>query len=159
MPIPHKRLQALDEKAGDFERENPNSAAIWHYTGTNTEEFETTMHRTLGTVSIRDGLLFISDFSGLFHCLDVKTGKPYWTHDMFAGSWGSPLIVEDRVYISDEDGDISIFKVAAEKELISEVSMGSSVLTSPVVANDTLYIANRNRIYAIKEGAKSEVKK
>ncbi|MFN8710972.1 MAG: PQQ-binding-like beta-propeller repeat protein [Planctomyces sp.] len=158
-PIPHKRLQALDEKAGDFERENPNSAAIWHYTGTNTEEFETTMHRTLGTVSIRDGLLFISDFSGLFHCLDVKTGKPHWTHDMFAGSWGSPLIVEDRVYISDEDGDISIFKVAAEKELIGEVSMGSSVLTSPVVANDTLFIANRNRIYAIQEGAKSEVKK
>jgi outer membrane protein assembly factor BamB len=158
-PIAHKRLQALDDKAGDFERENPNSAAVWHYTGTNTEEFETTMHRTLGTVAIKNDLLFIADFSGLFHCLDLKTGAPHWTHDMFAGSWGSPMIVEDRVYISDEDGDISIFKLSAEKELIAEVNMGSAVLTSPVVANDTLYIANRNRLYAIESGAKSEVKK
>jgi hypothetical protein len=34
--------------------------------------------------------------------------------------------------------------------------MGSAVYTTPVVANETLYIANRNRIYAIAEGAKSE---
>ena len=47
------------------------------------------MHRTCGTAAIKDDLLFIADFSGLFHCLDAKTGKPYWTHDMFAATWGS----------------------------------------------------------------------
>ena len=36
----------------------------------------------------------VADFSGLVHCLDAKTGKPHWTHDMLAASWGSPLIVE-----------------------------------------------------------------
>jgi hypothetical protein len=40
--------------------------------------------------------------------------------------------------------------------LIAEVNMGSAVYTTPVVANDTLYIANRNRLFAIREGAKSE---
>ncbi len=155
-PIAHKRLQALDEKAGDFERENPNSAALWHYVGTNPEEFETTMHRTCGTVAIKDGLLFIADFSGLFHCLDLKTGEPHWTHDMFAASWASPLIVEDRVYIGDEDGDICIFKLSKEKDLIAELNVGSSVYTTPVVANDVLYIANKNRLFAIKEGAQSK---
>ncbi len=157
-PIPHKRLQALNEKEGDFERENPNSAAVWHYTGTDTSEFETTMHRTMGTAAIKDGLLFIADLSGLFHCLDAKTGKPHWTHDMFAASWGSPLIVEDKVYIADEDGDISIFKASAEKTLINEVNMGSSVYTSPVVANNTLFVANRSRIFALETGAQSSGK-
>lgn len=155
-PIAHKRLQALVEKDGDFERENLNSAAVWHYMGEDVEEFETTMHRTCGTVAIKNGLLFVADFSGLVHCLDVKTGKPHWTYDMFAASWASPLIVEDKVYIGDEDGDISIFELSAEYEMIAEINMGSSVYTTPVVANDTMFIANRNRVFAIREGAQSE---
>jgi outer membrane protein assembly factor BamB len=155
-PIPHKRLQALVDKEGDFERENPNSAAVWHYVGADPETFETTMHRTCGTVAIKNDLLFIADFSGLVHCLDAKTGKPHWTYDMFAASWASPLIVEDKVYIGDEDGDISIFKLAPEMEMLGEINMGSSVYTTPVIANDTLFIANRNRVFAIREGAQGE---
>ena len=155
-PIAHKRLQALGEKEGDFERENPNSAAVWHYVGADPANFETTMHRTCGTVAIKNDLLFVSDFSGLVHCLDPKTGKPHWTYDMFAASWASPLIVEDKVYLGDEDGDITVFRLSKEQEIVSEVNMGSSVYTTPVVANDTLFIANRNRVFAIREGAKSE---
>lgn len=155
-PVPPKRLQALDAKAGDFERDNPNSAAVWHYIGENPEEFEQTMHRTCGTVAIKNDLLFVADFSGMFHCLDAKTGKAYWTHDMLAACWSSPLIVEDHVYISDEDGDVSIFKLAKEKDVIGEVNMGSAVYTTPVVARDVLYIANRNRLFAIQEGASSQ---
>ncbi len=157
-PIDHKRLQALVPKDGDFERDNPNSAAIWHYIGSNPEDFETTMHRTCGTVAIKDNLLFVSDFSGVFHCLDAKTGKAHWTYDMFSASWASPLIVEDRVYISDEDGYIRIFNLSSEpQEPLAEISMESAVYTTPVVANSSLYISNRNRIYAIEEGAQSEV--
>jgi outer membrane protein assembly factor BamB len=156
-PIAHKRLQAMVAKDGDLQRDNPNSAAVWHYVGSNPEEFETTMHRSCGTVAIKDDVLFIADFSGMFHCLNAKTGEPYWGYDMFAASWASPLIVEDRVYISDEDGDIAIFKVSKNQEMIAEINMDSAVYTTPVAANGTLYIANRNRIYAIEQGAHSEV--
>ena len=154
-PIAHKRLQALVEKEGDFERENPNSAAVWKYMGTDPSVFETTMHRTMGTVAIKNDLLFLLDFAGLFHCLNAKTGETQWTYDMFAESWGSPLIVEDHVYIGDTDGDLCIFRLAPTMELLSEVKMGSSVVSAPIVANDTLFIANRNRLFAIQEGAKS----
>ncbi len=157
-PIAHKRLQALVAKDGDFERDNPNSAAIWHYVGENPEEFETTMHRTCGTVAIKDDILFVADFSGVFHCLDAKTGKAHWTYDMFAASWASPLIVENRVYISDEDGDIAIFEVSKEQKKIAEINMESAVYTTPLAANRTLYIANRNRVYAIAEGAQPATK-
>jgi hypothetical protein len=49
-----------------------------------------------------------------------------------------------------------VFRLAQEQEILGEVNMGSSVYTTPVVANDTLFIANRNRVFAIREGAKSE---
>jgi outer membrane protein assembly factor BamB len=158
-PLPHRRNQAVIKEQGEVARPNPNSAAIWHYPGFDADgngklDFEETMHRTCGTVAIKDGLLFVADFSGLFHCLDLKTGKPYWTHDMLAASWGSPLIADGKVYIGDEDGDISIFTLAKEKDLIGEINMGNSVYSTPIVAGDTLYIANKSHLFAIREGAK-----
>jgi outer membrane protein assembly factor BamB len=155
-PIPHKRMQAVVADAGDVARANPNSAAVWHYSSFDQNqdgkiEFEETMHRTCGTVAIKDGLLFVADFSGLFHCLDAKKGTPYWTYDMLAAAWGSPLVVEDKVYIGDEDGDICVFKLAKEMELLAENSMENSVYSTPVVANDTLFIANKDHIFAIKK--------
>jgi outer membrane protein assembly factor BamB len=154
-PIAYKRLKACEPDKGDFTKPNPNSAMVWHYTGVNPEDFEKTMHRTLGTAAAKNDLLFIADQSGLFHCLDARTGKPHWTHDMLSACWGSPLIVEDKVYIGDEDGDICIFDLSTEKNLIVENNMGSQVYSTPIVANNVLYIARFNALYAIATGAKS----
>ena len=109
------------------------------------------MHRTCGTGVIKDDLLFIADFSGLFHCLDAKTGKVHWTYDMLAASWASPLIVDGKVYIGDEDGDICVFELSAEQKLLSEINMGSSVYSTPVVANNVLFIANKDHVFAIEK--------
>lgn len=155
-PIAHKRLIACEEEEGDVERVNPNMHAVWHYRGENPEEFEQTMHRTCGSVAIKNNLLFIADFSGVFHCLDSATGKAHWTHDMMAAPWASPLIVNDRVYITNDSGGVLCFALSAEKELLSENFVDSAVYTTPIVANETLFIANRNRIYAIQEGAQSD---
>ena len=78
-------------------------------------DFEEQFHRSIGTVAIKNDLLFVPDFSGLFHCVDAKTGKVHWTYDMLAASWGSPLIVDDKVYVGDEDGDIAIFNLTQGK--------------------------------------------
>ena len=123
-------------------------------------EFEETMHRTIGSAAIKDDLLFIADFSGLVHCLDAKAqlgqAVVYWTHDMFAASWGSPLIVEDKVYIGDEDGDITSSNCRREERARMRVSMRNSVYSTPVVANNTLFISNKSSLFAIKKGAKLE---
>ena len=122
VPIPHRRLQAVIPEQGEVAVDNPNSAVVWQFTENDTNgdgevQFEETMHRTIGTVAIKDDLLFLADFSGLFHCLDAKTGKPHWSYDMLAASWGSPLIVDDHVYIGDEDGDVSVFRLSADPKV------------------------------------------
>ncbi len=153
-PIAHRRLQAVIKEEGEIARPNPNTAVVWHYSeydqnGDGKIDFEETMHRTIGSVAIKNDLLYIADFSGLFHCLDAKTGKPHWTYDMLAASWGSPLIVEDKVYIGDEDGDITIFRLSEKQEILGEINMNNAVYTSPVVANNVLYIANKTHLFAI----------
>jgi outer membrane protein assembly factor BamB len=155
-PIAPKRKQAMVVAEGDVERDNPNSAAKWHYVGSDPNEFETTMHRTCGTVAIKDDLLIVADFSGMVHCVDAKTGEAHWTHDMLAASWASPLIADNKIFIGDEDGDILIFELSKTATVLAEINLGSALYTTPVAANDTIYIANRNRIFAIQEGKKSE---
>jgi outer membrane protein assembly factor BamB len=167
-PIPHKRLQAVVPEEGDFARPNPNSAVVWHYSeydrnGNGKIEFEETMHRTIGSAAIKDDILYIADFSGLFHCVDAKTGKPHWTYDMLSASWGSPLVVDGKVYIGDEDGDVAIFRHSADPNLAmkeeggdmqpyyGEINMGNSVYSTPIVAGNVLYIANRTHLFAIAE--------
>jgi outer membrane protein assembly factor BamB len=157
--IPHRRNQAVIKEEGEVARPNPNSAALWHYAhadanGNGKTEFEETMHRTCGTAAIKDNLLFIADFSGLVHCLDATTGEPHWTHDMLAASWASPLIVDGKVYIGDEDGDICVFELSPKLNLISEVNMGSSVYSTPIVANNVLYISNKDHLFAIEADKK-----
>ncbi len=158
-PIPHRRLQAAQSELGDVVRDNPNSAALWRYSKVDTDGngkfgFEETMHRTCGTVAIKNDLLFVADFSGLVHCLDAKTGKPHWTHDMLAAAWGSALIVDGKVYFGDEDGDVTVFKLSKELDIIAEINMDNAVYSTAVVANGTLFIANRTHLFAIeaKEG-------
>jgi outer membrane protein assembly factor BamB len=154
-PLPPRRLQNVIKEDGEVARPNPNSGVIWHYSeqdsnGDGKVEFEETMHRTCGTPAIKNNILVIPDFSGLVHCLDAKTGKVHWTHDLFAATWGSSLIVEDKAYIGDEEGKVTIFRLSPEKEIINEIDVKNAVYSTPVVANDTLFIANKTHVYAIK---------
>jgi len=161
-PLAHRREQAIDATKGERAIANPNVGAIWHYeaqdrNGNGKIEFEETMHRTCGTVGIKNDLLFVADFSGLVHCLDAKSGKCHWTYDMKACSWASPCIVEDKVYFGNEDGVVLIFKLSDKFEKIAEVNMGNTpIYSTPVVANNVLYISNQAYLFAIEPGAKGE---
>ena len=160
--IPHRRIQAVDPARGERAIANPDSAVIWTYTKFDQNmdgviDFEEEFHRSLGIPAIRDDILYVSDFSGIFHCVDAKTGKVHWTHDMFSACWGSALVVDGKVYIGDEDGEISVFRHSTDpniamndrREPINVIDMGNSVYMTPIVANNVLYIAPKNTLYAI----------
>jgi outer membrane protein assembly factor BamB len=160
--IEPRRMQAVIAEQGEVAIDNPNSSVVWHYTrydqnGDGEYDFEEEMHRSCGTVAIKNDLLFIADFSGLFHCLDAKTGKVHWTYDMFAAAWSSALIVENHVYIGDEDGDVAVFDLTTKAhEPIAEINMGNSVYSAPIVANNVLFIASKTHLFAIKAADSSE---
>jgi outer membrane protein assembly factor BamB len=127
-------------KRGDITKDG----AVWHYDK---------IRRSISTPAIKDGIVYQADFSGFLHALDAKTGQVYWTHDVFAAIWGSPMMIDGKIYLGDEDGDVVILQEGKVKKVIAELNMGSSVYSTPVPANGALYIVNRNQLYAIKEGA------
>jgi outer membrane protein assembly factor BamB len=125
-------------KRGDI----TTSGRVWHYDK---------IRRSISTAAIRDGILYIADFSGFLHALDAKTGQVYWTHDMLAAVWASPLLADGKVYLGDEDGDVVVMAHGKEKKVLAENNMGSSVYGTAVPANGRLYIMNRNQLWALEE--------
>lgn len=162
--VPHRRLCAVDPVQGERAIPNPNSAVVWQFTKADRNaddkiDFEEEFHRSLSTPVIEDDILYIADFSGLFHCLNAKTGEVHWTYDLFAACWGSALLVDGKVYIGDEDGDVVIFRHSADPKIalpqgvpLAEINMDNSIYSTPIVANNILYIANKNTLYAIETG-------
>lgn len=148
--LPRRRLQAVDPKAGEKAIPNPNSALVWDFIDCG-KKFEDALHRTMNSVAIAKGLLIVADSSGLVHCFDAKTGQRHWRHDMLAATWTSPLIVDDKVYLANEGGDITIFSLSADPAVqpLLEVSMDSAIYASPIFANGVLYVATRSELFAI----------
>jgi len=145
------RIMCVDPtKTGDITK----TGIIWDFKGIN---------RSISTVAIDPAtdLLFAADYSGFVYCFDAIKGTLHWKHDMQAHMWASPLVVDGKVFIGDEDGDLLIFEVSKEKKILSEVAMSAPVFGTAVVANDTLYITTQTHLYVIGKtsSAPSEAEK
>lgn len=116
------------------------SGLVWHFDR---------IRRTISTAAIEDGILYIPDFSGFLHALDADTGEELWVHDTFAAVWASPLLADGKLYLGDEDGDVVVLKPGKEEVVLAEMNMGSSVYSTAVPANGTLFIASRNKLFAL----------
>jgi outer membrane protein assembly factor BamB len=134
---------------------NKNSALVWHFGGTPPKDTEIERDfifgRTISTCAIQDDLVYISELEGYLYCLDAKTGKKYWEHNLKADIWGSPYLVDGKVYIGTDGSELSIFKHGKEKELINTIDMRSKVRGTPVAVNGVLYVMTETHLYAIKQ--------
>jgi outer membrane protein assembly factor BamB len=134
-------LYAIDAtKRGDITQ----TGRLWHFDK---------IRRSISTASVKDGLVYYPDFSGFLYCLDAKTGKEVWMHDMFAAMWSSTMVADGKVYLGDEDGDVVVMQHGRTKKLLAEPNMGSSVYSTVITANGVMYIMTRNNLFAIQQGA------
>lgn len=106
--------------------------------------------RTISTPSIVDGLVYIADYSGRIFCLDAETGEKYWEHDTLSHIWGSTLVVDGKVLIGTEDGELVYLKAGKEYEEMEIVTFPASIYSTPVVANNTLYVMCMTHLYAFE---------
>ena len=129
-------LHCIDAtKTGDI----TETGRVWAYDA---------IQRTLATAAVGDGLVYIPDLAGRFHCLDADTGECYWVYALNSETWGGPLIADGKLYI----GNKRMFFIMAtgrELKLLSEVRLGNPIYSTPVAANGTVYIASQHHLWAV----------
>jgi outer membrane protein assembly factor BamB len=107
--------------------------------------------RTICTPSIVGGLVYIAEYKGDIHCLDAKTGKQLWMHQTNSRIWSSTLVADGKVYCGTEDGELVVLKAGRERQLLGKVEFYTPIYSSPVIANDTLFVATNTHLFVISK--------
>lgn len=133
---------------------NPKSRVVWRYGGPligKDAKRDFIFCRTISNATVHDGLVYATDIEGFAYCLDAKTGKLQWEHDLRASCWATPLWVDGKVYMVTEDGDVWIFAHGREKKQLAKIEMNEPIHAGPVFANGVLYVMTNGTLYAIQE--------
>jgi outer membrane protein assembly factor BamB len=106
--------------------ENKDSGLVWHYGGEDRRKFvprDFVFGRTMSTASIVDDVVYIAELQGFVHCLDAKTGKKYWQHDLKGAIWGSTYYVDGKVYLATEGGDLFCYKHEKQPKVMDDLDI------------------------------------
>lgn len=124
---------------------NPNSKWIWEH----SEKEGQKILSSIAGLCVTSKFLFAADIDGSVKCFDKLTGKLHWLHDTQSTVIGTPLVVGDSLYVTDEEGDVDVLRASENYELIGSMNHGSPIESSPIYAEGTLFIVTRRNVYAI----------
>lgn len=131
-------LKCIDaSKTGDITK----TGELWSYRLGN---------HVLSTPAIKEDLMFIADCGRKVHCVDAKTGKPYWTQDITGEVWASPLVADGKVYLGTRSGQFWIFAATREKKVLSSIQLSNPISATATAANGALYVATMTRLYKLQ---------
>ncbi|GAA5508995.1 PQQ-binding-like beta-propeller repeat protein [Novipirellula caenicola] len=89
----------------------------------------------------RDGYLYLTLDAGVAMCLDAKTGETMWKKRLGGSFTSSPVMVKDRIYATNEDGQTFIFRASPDEyESLGENRLGESVFASAAIAGGQIFL-------------------
>ncbi|WP_236622008.1 PQQ-binding-like beta-propeller repeat protein [Novipirellula maiorica] len=98
------------------------------------------------SILCRDGHLYLVLDAGVAMCLDSKTGETMWKKRLGGSFTSSPVMVKDRIYATNEDGETFIFRASPDRyESLGENQIGESVFASVAIAGGHLYLRTAAR--------------
>jgi outer membrane protein assembly factor BamB len=95
-----------------------------------------------------DHLFWIAD-KGLATCADAKTGKALWAERVFTNSdvTASPVMVDGKMLMISEKGEIAVVKASKEFEEPAKVSLGERVFSTPAVVDGKVFIRGETTLF------------
>ncbi len=107
---------------------------------------------TPSPVLINDRLYFVSD-NGFFSCLNALTGEVLF-QERFSKPYNfkaSPVGADGKIYLSTEEGDVLVMKIADKMEILATNTLKDEVfIASPAVVGGDLYLRSQKAIYCIR---------
>lgn len=125
-------------------------------TGTDAVIWETTRGTSYtASPSLHDGRLYIISDNGMLHVFDAATGTPHYIQQRLPKPYNfkaSPLVVNDRVYLATEEGDVVVVKTGNQFEMLATNTLtDQSFIASPIAIGNDLYLRSRTHLFRISE--------
>ncbi len=125
-------------------------------TGTDAIVWETTRGTSYtASPSLHDGRLYIISDNGMLNVFNAATGEPIYLQQRLPKAYNfkaSPLVVNDRVYLATEEGDVVVVKAGDTYEVLATNTLADqSFIASPIAIDNTLYLRSRTHLFAIAQ--------
>ena len=136
----------IEDAKGKIEA-NPNSGMIWRHGGREGKRW--IFLGTMASAAVCDGLALVAETSGYLTCLDARTGKLQWRFDAGVDMIAAPLVLDGKILIGTQDGNVHVLSLAREQVVRRSVDMDGGIAVSPVFANGVLYVATHDSLFAL----------
>ena len=101
----------------------------------------------------RNYLYLVNDMSSIITCLNAKTGETMWQERLGRprreGVSASPVVVDDKLFVTNDDGQTFVLKTGPDFELLHTNDIGARTLASPALVDGTWYIRTSRELIAI----------
>jgi len=120
-----------------------DAGRLWHATSKNPQR--------IGTGIVVGKHLYMANEQFIAQCIDIATGKDLWQTRMPEGViWASPVLVGDRIYVTNQNGTTIVFRPNPEKfELLAENKLNERSNSTLAVSDGELFLRTFEHLYCI----------
>lgn len=99
--------------------------------------------------------LFAIQDDGIAHCVNAKTGKSIWKKRLGGGFSASPTLVDDQIFVPNEQGILFVFKPATKFTMLAKVDLQDRCFASPVIVDGSLFLRTESQLLCVGPTATS----
>ncbi len=96
-----------------------------------------------------DGLLFLWSDGGIVSCVRAENGEELWRERLDGRFFGSPVLVDGRLYAMSMSGELAVLAAGPEFEELARIDLGEPSQATPAVAHGTLFLRTERHVLAI----------
>ena len=113
-------------------------------TGVQQWEFVAENNPTLGSPIVKDGVVYIGSGDQNIYALDAITGEVIWSAETMDWISNTPALSDDKLVVASMDGRATIYDTDTGKRRFASRVINRSVVGSPVIVEDSVYLPYRN---------------
>lgn len=87
--------------------------------------------------------------AGFVSCYEAATGKVLW-REKLGRHHASPVLVNGRVYLINDDGQINVIKPGPQFERVAHYELGESCYASPAISDGHVFLRTFNHLYCLR---------
>lgn len=103
---------------------------------------------------LHEGRLYLVKNGGLASCLDAATGEFKYREERLGALgdyYSSPIGAGDRILAISQPGVAVVWRAGDALEVLTRNELGETVLATPALADDVLYLRTATRLFAFRE--------
>jgi outer membrane protein assembly factor BamB len=130
----------------DGNGKRPKAEMIWQWNKARPFPYVPTM------LTWEKYLYFVSD-RGEAGCCKAQTGEMVWRKQLGGSVSASPILVDGKIYAINEEGTVHVFQAGREFRMLAKNNLDETVLATPAVADNRLFIRGQKHLYCIGKPA------